>query len=191
MSRSLSVSFSGSILVSGGLNVGKTRLTAETLVRYADKYPEAETVLLDFAPELMKDGDLVGGHVSRFVDVPETVSEYVLEANAPRLESDTEDGAVELARENHDKGVGLVESAPHDPDAVFVNDATIPFQYPDSDSGTLVEYCERADDCLLNVYDPRSGGDTETVLSDSGVLNSPEAATVESLRGWADVEIHL
>ncbi|MDY6775254.1 MAG: hypothetical protein SV253_04135 [Halobacteria archaeon] len=196
----LEVTVSGSVVVSGGLNAGKTRLTAETLRRYAEykyKYEYDKTVvLLDFAPEFVRDGDLVGGHVSRFVEVPETVSTYVLEANAPRLEADTEEETLELARDNYERGISLIDSAPDSPDAVFVNDATIPFQYTGSDPETLTRYCSRADDSLLNFYDTEADSERESdglpsSSSQTDVVDLNERRTVEWFRDWSDTEIRL
>lgn len=173
----------GRVLVTGPSNVGKTRTTAAALDRWiADRGPEG-VVVLDFAPELERDGTLLGGRLTRFLDVPDGVWYGAIEARAPRAEGADPDGALALARENAERGRALLDAAPV-PVALFVNDATIPFQHPDGDVGTLLDRCADAELAVLNAFESDELGVDDPV-------SRRESAVLERLAEWADRRVRL
>jgi hypothetical protein len=108
----------------------------------------------------------------------------VLEAYAPRAESDDTAGASELAEANARNAARLFEAAPPRPTAVFVNDATIPFQHEHVAPDLLLEYCEPADCVVANGF----AGD-ELGVDDQ--VSQQEQAALATLRRWADRIIPL
>ena len=88
---------SGSTLVTGPSNAGKTRTTAAALNAWLDSEGTEGVVVLDFAPELERDGTILGGRLDRFTTVPEAVWLGRIDASAPRAESETAEQAVALA----------------------------------------------------------------------------------------------
>lgn len=174
----------GSLLVVGPSGAGKTRLTARTLQDWIDTEGTEGVVVLEFGPAIERDGDLVGGHLDRFVDIPEDVWHGVLDAHAPRLESDGDPGARELARENARGAKRLFGELPDRPNAVFVNDATIPFQHESGDSDRLLEYANCAPFAMANAYEgDEIGGDD--------AISRRERSVLRRLRAWADRTIEL
>jgi hypothetical protein len=169
---------SGSTLILGPSNVGKTRRTARALEAWVDRSGVEGAVVLDFAPEIERDGRLLGGRLDRFTDVPDGAWDGVLEAHAPRAGSDSAEGALALARENADRAGRLLDAAPEDPRAVFVNDATIPAQ-ADGDPGALTAYCDRAGTAVLNAFESDELGVDDPVSRN-------ERAALSGLRAWAD-----
>lgn len=169
-------------LVTGPSNAGKTRATARRLCEWRDERGSAGLVVLDFAPALERDGRVLGGRLTRFVD-PGDAWYGVIDAHAPRAETDSPEAALELAAENADRAAALVASAPADPRAVFVNDATIPFQHPDADVGLLVDYAADAELVVLNAFDSDELGE--------GSVSDCEARALARLRAWADSETRL
>jgi len=168
----------GSTLILGPSNAGKTALTARALAAWIDDVGTDGVVVLDFAPEIEREGRLLGGRLDRFTDVPGGVFYGVLSAHAPRAESESEEEALDLARENADRAGRILESAPPDPPAVFVNDATIPFQ-ADGDPSSLADYCDAAECAVLNAFESDELG-TEDPVS----RNEREA--LSELGAWAD-----
>jgi len=140
----------GATLIVGPSNVGKTRLTARALTAWLEREGTEGVVVLEFAPEVERDGRVLGGRLDRFVTPPAGVWRGVLDAHAPRAMADTDDDAVSLAADNARRAAAILDAAPADPRAVFVNDATIPFQTPDADPARLLDYCERAETAVLN-----------------------------------------
>lgn len=141
----------GRVLITGPSNVGKTRLTARTLERWVEERDAEGVAVLEFAPEIERDGVLLGGRLSRFVEIPETAWVGVLDARAPRAEGESSAEARELARENAERAMSLIEAAPKE-EALFVNDATIPFQHEAGDVETLLSTCEGAELVVMNAF---------------------------------------
>lgn len=175
---------SGTVLITGPSNVGKTRLTARALERWVRENGASGVVVLDFAPELHRDGRLLGGRLGRFTEVPDDAWTGVIDAHAPRAESDDERVAVERARENADNAATLFSAAPSDPRAVFVNDATIPFQHESGSVDALLTYCDRASVAVLNAFESDELGDEDRV-------SRQERATLRALRARADRVVEL
>jgi len=171
------------LLVTGPSDVGKTRTTARLFEEWvADNGPDG-VVLLDFAPEIERDGRLLGGRLTRFVD-PGEAWYGAVEAHAPRAEGDDEAAALALARENGGVAAQLLAVAPAAPRAVFVNDATIPFQDPDREVGRLLDYVAGAERVVCNALDSDELGTDDPV-------SRAERASLGRLREWADAEQRL
>jgi hypothetical protein len=169
-----------SLLILGPANVGKTRLTARALAAWIEREGPRGVVVLDFAPELRREGRLLGGRLDRFTDIPGDAWRGVIEARAPRAEGEDDGAALELARDNAARGRRVLEAAPPDPSAVFVNDATIPFQAGD-DPGTLTEYCGESETAVLNAFSGEELGVADPVSRN-------ERSALEKLRTWDDRE---
>lgn len=184
MSPNEPVPLSGSTLLTGPSNVGKTRYTAGALSAWIDERGTEGVVALDFAPVIERDGKILGGRLTQFIDIPDDVWYGVLTANAPRAESSTETEAVELARDNAVRAAELLESAPSQPRAVFVNDATIPFQHEAGSLDDLLTYCDRAKCSVLNAFESEELGTDDPV-------SRQEQAALDRLHGWADHVIEL
>ncbi|MFB6136415.1 MAG: hypothetical protein ABEJ04_06615 [Halobacteriaceae archaeon] len=174
----------GSTLVVGPSNVGKTRLTARALEAWVAERGADGVAVLEFAPEVERDGELLGGRLSRFTAVPDGAWHGVLDAHAPRADSGTAAGALELAAENADGAARLLDAAPPDPAAVFVNDATIPFQADRRDAAALTGYCDRAEAGVLNAFESDELGVDDAVSRN-------ERAALDRLRAWADRVVEL
>lgn len=178
------VPLSGSTLILGPSGVGKTRMTARILERWIDEHGPRDVVVLEFGPEFRRDGDLLGGRLDRFTDVPTGAWHGVLEARAPRAESESATEAVELARDNAERASQLLDAAPTDPRAVFVDDGTIPFQHERGDVARLTAYCDRADCAIVNAL-----ANDELGVDDS--VSRRERETVRALEAWADDVVRL
>ncbi|RLM44607.1 MULTISPECIES: hypothetical protein [unclassified Haloarcula] len=178
------VPLSGSTLVVGPSNVGKTRTTASALDTWLDREGSDGVVVLDFAPELQRDGTVLGGRLDRFTTVPESVWVGRIDASAPRAESETADGAVALARENARRARRQMDALPANPRAVFVNDATIPFQHEAAAVDRLTAYCDGADAAVLNAFDSDELGVDDPV-------SRAERDALNRLRRWADRTVDL
>lgn len=178
----------GTTLYVGPSNVGKTTATARALDRWTSAYGEAGVVVLDFAPTVERDGTVLGGRLDRFTTVPTDVFHGVLDAHAPRTDAGSDgpasdDEVLALARDNAERARGLFERAPPDPTAVFVNDATIPFQ-ADGATDRLRAYCEGARVVIANALE------TDELGTDDPVSRNERAALAE-LRAWADRVVEL
>jgi len=173
----------GSTLILGPANVGKTRLTARALDAWLDERGPDGVVVLDFAPELERGGRLLGGRLDRFTRIPGGVWRGAVEAHAPRAESEDDDGALALAGDNETRARTVLEAAPAEPRAVFVNDATIPFQAGD-DPGRLTTYCDGADAAVLNAF----AGDE---LGVEDPVSRHERAALSTFRTWPDRVVRL
>ncbi|WP_323192355.1 hypothetical protein [Halostella sp. PRR32] len=177
------VPLSGTTLVTGPSNVGKTRLTVRALERWLDANGSDGVVVFDFAPVVERDGTVLGGRLTQFTDVPDEVWYGVLAAHAPRTDATDEDGSLRLAADNARRARQLVAAAPPAPTAVFVNDATIPFQHADGDTQLLADYCDGAT-AVLNAFDSDELGATDAV-------SRQERASLAAFRQWADREYRL
>jgi len=177
------VPLSGSTLLVGPSQVGKTRRTARALDAWLDRHGPDGVVVLEFAPEVERDGHLLGGRLDRFRTVPDGVWHGVLDAHAPRTDADSEEDAVDLARENADRANAILDAAPG-PTAVFVNDATIPFQHATGDPRRLTDYCDRADCAVVNAFESDELGTADPI-------SRREREVLDRLREWVDRTIPL
>ena len=108
----------------------------------------------------------------------------VVNAHAPRASGTTETEALELATENARRSRRLVETAPADPRAVFINDATIPFQADTADIAMLRDYCGDAEVIVVNAFESDELGIGDTISRN-------ELTTLDVLRSWADRVVEL
>ena len=173
----------GSTLILGPSQVGKTRLTAAALDAWVREHGAEGVVVLEFAPELERDGELLGGRLDRFTTIPDDAWHGVLDAHAPRAEGETDDERVALARDNAERASRILEAAP-EPRAVFVNDATIPLQHESLPPERLTTYCDRAECAVLNAFDSDELGTTDPV-------SRRERSVLNTLRDWADRTVTL
>jgi hypothetical protein len=173
----------GTVLVVGPSNAGKTRRTAGALDRWLDAHGPDGVVVLDFAPEIERDGELLGGPLTQFTSVPADVFHAPIDAHAPRSEGADHDAALALARENAERATAVFAAAPADPTAVFVNDATIPFQ-ADGDPAPLLDYCEGAALVVVNAFESDALGTADPVSRN-------ERAALTRLRSWSDTVVDL
>lgn len=170
-------------LIVGPSSVGKTQLTASALEDYLGREGADGVVVLEFAPEVERDGSLLGGRLERFTSIPDTVWTGVLEAHAPRSDADSAPEALALATDNAERARSLLETAPR-PRAVFCNDVTIPLQGELGLLEALVRYCEPADCVVLNGLDSDELGMETTI-------GRREQTALSSLREWADHTLTL
>lgn len=169
----------GVTLLTGPSNTGKTRRTAAALCEHVARYGRAGVVVLEFAPTVLRDGAVLGGRLDRF-SVPRVAWTGTLAAHAPRAGSDDDDGALALARANARNAERLLAAMPP-ARAVFVNDATIPFQ-ASGDPTPLSRACEAASVVVCNAFDGDLG---------EGPVSSDERAALERLGSWADRRVRL
>lgn len=174
---------SDSTLIVGPSNVGKTRLTARALDAWIESNGADGVVVLDFAPEVERDGRLLGGRLDRFTAIPDEAWVGRLDAHAPRAQAESEADAVALARDNARRADKLLDAAPADPRAVFVNDATIPRQHDDAPH-RVRDYCDRADVAVLNAFESDELGADHPV-------SLVETETLAALRDWAARTVSL
>jgi GTPase SAR1 family protein len=174
----------GTTLIVGPSNVGKTRLTARALTAWLDREGPEGVVVFEFAPEVERGGRVLGGRLDRFVTPPPGVWRGVLDAHAPRATADTDDEAVSLAADNARRAATILDAAPADPRAVFVNDATIPFQTPDADPSRLLDYCEGAEVVVLNALE------ADAIVDDDPVSEA-ERTTLATFRERVDRVVRL
>jgi hypothetical protein len=173
----------GSTLILGPSQVGKTRLTTRALDAWIERSGTAGVVVLEFAPELERDGQVLGGRLDRFTAIPDEAWYGVLDAHAPRAEGETDEEAVALARDNADRARAILDAAP-EPRAVFVNDATIPLQHEAVAPERLTAYCDRADCSVLNALESDELGTADPV-------SRREQDVLRTLRSWADRTVTL
>lgn len=174
----------GITLVLGPSQVGKTRLTANTLTRWLDERGPEGVIVFEFAPEVVHEGQLLGGRLTRFLDIPSRVWVGTLDAHAPRVEGRTIDESIELACANAERAIELLTAAPDDPRAVFVNDATIPFQHEKGDVTYLTTYCDQAECVVMNMLETNELGVTDPI-------SRRERAISATLQQWADRTVSL
>lgn len=178
------VPLSGSTLIVGPSNAGKTTLTARAFDAWIDEYGPRGVVLLEFGPEYAHGDRVLGRRLSRYAAVPDEAWTGVLDARAPRAESDMDAEAVALAADNADRAARLIAAAPAGPAAVFVNDATIPFQHESGDPERLLAYCDRAEMAVLNALE----GDE---LGTDDPITRAERAALDVLREGCDRVLRL
>lgn len=170
----------GVTLLTGPSNTGKTLRTAAALREYVDRHGREGVIVLEFAPTLLRGGEVLGGRLDRF-DVPRVAWTGTLVAHAPRAESDGDpDRALALARANAHNAERLLAAIP-DARAVFVNDATIPFQ-ASGDPAALVRPCEPAATVVCNAFDGDLG---------DGPVSTGEREALDRLDSWADRRVRL
>jgi hypothetical protein len=180
----LPVPLSGTTLLVGPSNVGKTRLTARALEAWLDREGPDGVVVLEFGPEVERGGRLLGGRLDRFTTVPGEAWHGVLEAHAPRASADSADAAADLAADNARRADTILDAAPAAPRAVFVNDATIPFQTQSADPARLLAYCSRAEVAVLNALESDELGTDDAV-------SRAERAALAAFRAHADRVVSL
>ena len=164
-------------LITGPSNTGKTRRTAALFEQWIETNGPDRVVVLDFAPELERDGEILGGRITRTTD-PGEAWYGDIDAHAPRAESETGQEALMLARENAERAATLLDRTPSNPQAVFINDATIPFQHPDGALDRLLAYVD-ATVVVMNAFDSDELGSDDPV-------SRCEQATLSRLVEWAD-----
>jgi len=178
------VSLSGTTLVVGPSNVGKTRHTARSLDAWVDEHGPDGCVVLDFAPTVERDGEILGGPLTQFTTVPEEAYHGVVDAHAPRAAGETDAEAMALAEANAAAAFEHIDAAPADPRAVFVNDASIPLQADPGATERLTDYCDRADCAVLNAFESDELGVVNPVSAN-------EREALDALRAWADRVVEL
>lgn len=174
---------SGTTLILGPSQAGKTRLTARALDAWVDRHGVADVSVLDFAPEIERDGRLIGGRLDRFTSIPDGAWHGVLDARAPRLEGETDAESIALARGNAERAARLLDAAPP-PRAVFLNDATIPVQHDSLTPDRLMEYCDSAECVVMNAFKSDDLGTSDPV-------SRRERTALETFREWADRTVSL
>ena len=179
-----SVPLGGTTLVVGPSNTGKTRLTAQALDRWLGAHGPDGCVVLDFAPTVERDGEILGGPLTQFTTVPDGAYHGVVDAHAPRSEGDTDAEALALAEANAAAATDRLDAAPTEPRAVFVNDATIALQSERALTERLTDYCDRADCAVLNAFESDELGVGDPVSGN-------ERRALERLRAWADRAVEL
>lgn len=178
------VPLTGRTLIVGPSGAGKTSLTARTLADWLTDGRTRETVVFEFGPELDRGDRVVGRRLCRFVELPDEVWVDPVEANAPRSQGGEEAEVLELARENAERSNRRFDDAPSDPDAVFVNDATIAFQHESGDLDGFMRYCSEADCAVVNAYEGDEFGNDDPV-------SQRERTVLQRLRNWADRTVEL
>lgn len=175
----------GRTLIVGPSGAGKTRLTARALEAWIDREDPEGVVVLEFAPEFERDGRVLGGRLDRFTTVSPGAWVGVLDAHAPRAESEGEDEltAVELARDNAERAERILDAAPA-PRAIFVNDVTIPLQSAVVEAERLTAYCDRAECAVVNAFESNQLGTDDPV-------SRRERDALATLRKWADRTVAL
>lgn len=175
---------SGTTLITGPSNVGKTRLTARALDAWVERHGPDGVVVFEFGPEFEHEGRILGRHLSRFGALPNGVWQGVLDAHAPRAEGKTDEESGQLAAENAVRAKRIIESAPDDPQAVFVNDASIPFQHERSNPERLLAYCDGSNVAVMNAFESDELGSEDHV-------SRQERVALSMFRTWADRVVQL
>ena len=89
-----------------------------------------------------------------------------------------------LAADNAERAASLIAAAPEARVAVFVNDATIPFQHESGSPSELLTYCNRAKVAVLNAFESDELGTSDPV-------SRQEQAAVETMRRRCTRSIRL
>jgi hypothetical protein len=169
-------------LITGPSNAGKTRRTAALFESWIEANGPNGCIILDFAPELERNGEILGGRLTRVTN-PDSAWYGAIDAHAPRAESETDQNARILARENAAKTTTLLDRTPPNPQAVFINDATIPFQHPDGPLDRLLTYIDGAI-VVMNAF-------ASDELGSDDPVSRCEQETLSRLEEWADVHERL
>ena len=178
-----SVPTDGRTLIRGPSNVGKTRLTAAALGRHLDRSGPNGVAVLEFAPEIQVGERMVGGRLDRFIDVPQDVWVGKIEARAPRLEGETEAESLAIAAANATAAEQIMAAMPARPRALFINDATIPFQHPSSRPAYWLSQWKHAEVAICNAYRGNELG--------GGSISNRERNVQGRLESWATTVIEL
>ena len=179
----LPVPLSGSTLIVGPSQAGKTRLTARALSAWVEHEGPAGVVVFEFAPEVERGGTVLGGRLDRFTTIPERAWHGILDAHAPRSEGRTDEEAVALAEMNAVRAQQILDAAP-EPRAVFINDATIPLQHNSVDPARLIRYCDRAECIVLNAFESDELGIDDPI-------SRREREVLRALSEWTNHEVRL
>lgn len=172
----------GSTLILGPSNVGKTRATASALKDWTAVHGGRGVVVLDFAPEVRRgDGTLLGGRLTRFTTFPDDAWCGILEAHAPRASAATHQEALEYARTNGANATVLFDATPR-PTALFVNDATIPFQHPAYHPAPLLNLLEDATCAVLNAFESTELGQDDPISRTERKTRQQLCAVVDRVR---------
>lgn len=182
--RDLPFPLAGSTLIVGPSQAGKTRLTARALETWIECQGPEGVVVLEFAPEIKRDGEILGGRLDRFMTIPDGVWLGTLDAHAPRSEGTTMDESVALARDNAQRAQEVIDVAPENPRVVVVNDATIPCQHKIGEPTRLMSYFDQAECVVLNAFESAELG-----IDDPVSRQEREALLV--LKDWADRTVTL
>lgn len=174
----------GRTLVVGPSNAGKTHATAAALRAWVDEHGADGVVVLDFGPEVERDGRVLGGRLDREVEVPDGVWHRSLDTHAPRAMGADEAESVALAAENARRAAELFAAAPAAPRAGFVNDATIPFQHESGDPTALFDVLADAECAVVNAFESDELGTDDPV-------SRHERRALAALRDWADRVVEL
>ncbi len=173
----------GRTLILGPSNVGKTRATAAALSGWVAEHGTGGVVVFEFAPAVYRDGTLLGGRLSRFVDVPAGVWHGTLAAHAPRAEGADESASVALAEDNARRAAELFAAAP-DARAVFVNDVTIPFQHDRLSTDVFERYTADATCVVANAFESDELGTDDPV-------STAEREALSALSDWTERVVRL
>lgn len=103
----------------------------------------------------------------------------MLDAHAPRAEGETEAESIGLAEANAARGSDKFDSAPPDPRAVFVTDATILFQHERGDVDEVLRYAPDAEVVVVNALDSEELGVDDPI-------SRRERAVPAAFEEWAD-----
>lgn len=169
----------GSTLIVGPSGIGKTTLTARALEMWVDRHGADGIVVFDFGPELERSGRTIGSRLDQFTTVPDPVWVGRFDAHGPRSEGTTRDDVLALARENAERANRLLRTAPAEPRAVFINDATIAVHHEAGDLEALLEYSSEAACVVMNAFDGDDFGTTDPI-------SRRERTVLERLEAWAD-----
>lgn len=183
-SEQLPFALDGSTLIVGPSGVGKTHMTARAVMSYVAHHGPTGITILDFGPEILHDGQLIGRRIDRFTDIPDGVWYGTLDANAPRAQSRDPTEARRLAMENAEGARALIDAAPADPNAVFVNDVTIATHVSENPLDKLIEYCSSAACVVMNAYEG-------TALGVDDPISKQEHSALERLIAWADTVVRI
>jgi hypothetical protein len=174
----------GSTLIVGPSQAGKTRLTARALETWIECDGPKGVVVLEFAPEVEYDGEILGGRLGRFTAIPDRAWLGMLDAHAPRSESTMLGESVALARNNAERAQRLIDGVPEDPRAVFVNDATIPCQHMICEPQRLTASFDQAECVVLNAFESDE-------LGTDNPVSQQEREALSVMKGWTDRTVSL
>lgn len=178
------IPLAGTTLITGPSNTGKTRLTAPALDAWISRHGPDDVVVFEFGPEVRCNGRVFGRRLTQFTEIPNGAWQGVLEAHAPRLEGASTAETIELARENMVGASRLIDDAPENPAAVFVNDATVGFQHPSSTPEALAAYCNRAELAIVNAFQNTKPESTDR-------LSRANTRSIQTFATWADRRVSL
>lgn len=169
----------GRTLIVGPSNAGKTWLTARALEAWVADHGADGVVVLDFGPEVHRDGRVLGGRLGRETAIPDGAWYGRLAANAPRATGDDEAETVALAAENARRAAELFDAVPGEARAAFVNDTTIPFQHESAAPSVLFDALAGAECVVANAFESDE-------LGRDDLVSRNERRTLDALRDWAD-----